>query len=371
MEPKTNQGAKGTTPAPQTIKPKQPTLSERFSNKVVQEFTGNIGNVSLSDHHRRLIQNYFIATDQSLKMAEEKRLKKSENYRDAIPVTWENVNMESLAISVVACAKIGLDPSLPNHINIIPYKNNRTGKYDIGFIDGYRGKELKAKKYGYDVPDAVTIKLVYQNEKFIPIYKDKDNKVEHYIHKPAEDPFNPGEIVGGYYYHDYFTSPEKNKLMFYSLAEILKRKPEYASTEFWGGEKTKYEKDDKTGKSKKIGSETVEGWFPEMCWKTIYRMAYNAITLDSEKIDENLMRLIENETNFEMNRDPDHLEALKESRRLAIEENLGKKEVNAEAVTYEEVDPVKAPLTPKEASPEPQVSQPAGNGELPMEGPGY
>lgn len=369
MEEKAPYGAKGTTPAPQKDNKKPATLSERFSNKVIQEFTGNVGNITLSDHHRRLIQNYFIATDQSLKMAEDKRLKKDEKYRDEVPVTWDNVNMESLAISVVACAKIGLDPSLPNHINIIPYKNNRTKKYDIGFIDGYRGKELKAKKYGFDVPDDIIVKLVHKNEKFTPIYKDKDNSIEHYLHKPAEDPFNPGEITGGYYYHSYTDCPEKNKLMFYNLAEILKRKPEYASTEFWGGEKTKWEKDEKTGKNKKVGTEQVEGWFSEMCWKTIYRMAYNAITLDSEKIDENLMRLIENERNFEINRDPDHLEALKESRRLAIEENLGKKEINAESVSYEEVgDPVKTPLTPKETSPEPL---PAGGNELFPEGPGY
>lgn len=359
MEAKTNQGAKGDTPALQNEK-KQVTLSERFSNKVIREFTGNVGNVVLSDHHKRLIQNYFISTDQSLKMAEEKRLKRSENYRDPVPVTWENVNMESLAISVVACAKIGLDPSLPNHINIIPYKNNRTGKYDIGFIDGYRGKELKAKKYGYDVPDNIIVKLVYKNEKFIPIYKDKDNSIESYIHKPAEDPFNPGEIVGGYYYHSYTEFPEKNKLMFYSIIDILKRKPEYASTEFWGGEKAKYEKDEKTGKNKKVGTESVDGWFPEMCWKTIYRLAYGAITLDSAKIDENLMRLIENEKNFEMNRDPDNLEALKGARRLAIERNLGKKEINTEDVQYEDVDTdnSKDPLTPKEADPETEAVRP-------------
>ena len=371
MEEQAAYGAKGNNPAPQTVKPKSPTLSERFSNKVVGEFTGNVGSVVLSDHHKRLIQNYFIATDQVLKMAEEKRLKKDEKYRDSVAVTWENVNMESLAISVVACSKIGLDPSLPNHINMIPYKNNRTGKYDIGFIDGYRGKELKAKKYGYDVPDAITVKLVYKNEKFTPIYKDKDNKVESYLHKPAPDPFNPGELIGGYYYHDYFESPEKNKLMFYSLAEIMKRKPEYASIEFWGGEKAKWEKDEKTGKNKKVGTEQVEGWFSEMCWKTIYRLAYNAITLDSEKIDEHLMKLIENEKTFEMNRDPDHMEALKESRRLSIEENAGKKEINTETVTYENVDDAKAkkeyPMTPEEAT---SQQAPAQN-ELPLEGPGY
>ena len=39
--------------------------------------------------------------------------------------------------------RIGLDPSQKNHINPIPYKNNAKNKYDIGFIEGYRGIELK------------------------------------------------------------------------------------------------------------------------------------------------------------------------------------------------------------------------------------
>ena len=311
------------------LKKIEPTFSERFSNMVIQEFTGNVGSVALTAFQKRLIQNYFISTDMALKTAEERRLKKSEQYRDLVPITWANVNMESLALNVVACAKIGFDPALPNHINMVPYKNNNTNKYDVDFIEGYRGIELKAKKYGYDMPDYVIVKLVYKNEKFTPVYKDKDNSVESYLHKPADDPFNPGDIVGGYYYHAFKELPEKNKLMFYNLHEIEKRKPQYASVEFWGGEKTIY----KDGK--KNGTEKVEGWFAEMCWKTLYRLAHNAITIDSEKIDENLMRIIENEALLESNRDPNHLENVRGN---AIAEKGNVQNLSIQDTNFEEVN---------------------------------
>lgn len=348
------------------LKKAEPTYSERFTNMVIHEFTGNVGNIQLSAHQKRLIQNYFIATDIQLKVAEEKRLKKSENYRDPIPVTWNNVNMESLALNVVACAKIGLDPALPNHINMVPYKNNKTNKYDIGFIDGYRGKELKAKKYGYDVPDFVTVKLVYKDEKFTPIYKDNDNSFETYLHKPAEDPFNPGEIIGGYYYHAWKDFPEKNKLMYYNLHEIEKRKPQYASVEFWGGEKPVYGEDGKkTGQKEK-----VEGWFSEMCWKTLYRLAYGSITIDSEKIDENLLRLIENEKNLEFNREPDNMETLRENTKKEIENKGNAKAFNVQDVQFEEIN------KPQPLNNKPEPAQLLSNlGKQPEnnepQGPGY
>jgi recombination protein RecT len=310
------------------IKKVEPTYSERFSSMVIHEFTGNVGNVQLTAFQKRLIQNYFISTDLALKTAEERRLKKTEKYRDALPITWPNVNMESLALNVVACAKIGFDPALPNHINMVPYKNNKTNKYDVGFIEGYRGKELKAKKYGYDMPDHVIVELVYSKDKFVPLKKDVNNKIEHYEFKIADNAFDRGDIIGGFYYHIFNENQEKNKIMFYNLAEIEKRKPEYASVEFWGGEKDKWEDGKKTGKEK------VEGWFPEMCWKTLYRLAYGAITIDSEKIDDNLMRIIENEKLLESNRDPQNLEAV---RNISIEEKGGKKTLDIQDTTFEEI----------------------------------
>lgn len=258
------------------------TVSERFTNKVIQEFTGGVGEIQLSDFQRRLAQNYFMAVDLALKTAEVNRQRKRRN-KDPLPVTWENIDMQELARDVVTYARIGLDPSQKNHINVIPFKNNATNKYDIGFIEGYRGIELKAVKYGLDVPDAVVVELVYSNDTFKIIKKDMNNKYESYEFEVV-NPFDRGEIVGGFYYHIYNDNPEKNKIVVFALADIEKRKPKYASTEFWGGEKDIWEN------GKKVGKEKVEGWYEKMCWKTIYRAAYSDVTIDSHKIDDDYLR---------------------------------------------------------------------------------
>lgn len=278
--------------------PKKLTASERFTNKVLAEFGSSVGQIALTEFQKRLAQNYFISIDSVIKAAEEKRLAKNERmsndkFRELVPVTWEYVNMESLARNVVAYARIGLDPAQKNHINMIPYKNNSTKKYDIGFIEGYRGLELKAIKYGLDVPDAVIVELVYSNDKFKPIKKSMNNPYENYDFEIV-DPFDRGEIKGGFYYHIYSKAPEKNKLVILSLKDIEKRKPKYASVEFWGGEKDEYGSDGKkTGKKEK-----VEGWYDKMCLKTISRAAYNDITIDSQKIDDDYLRVKQAETEF-------------------------------------------------------------------------
>ena len=259
----------------------QLTVSERFTNKVIEEFTGGVGEIQLSDFQRRLAQNYFMAVDIALKTAEVNRQRKRKN-KDPLPVTWENIDMQELARDVVTYARIGLDPSQKNHINP-PYKNNAKNKYDIGFIEGYRGIELKAVKYGLDVPDAVIVELVHKNDTFKVIKKDMNNKYESYEFEVV-NPFDRGEIIGGFYYHAYKDNPEKNKIVTFTLADIEKRKPQYASVEFWGGEKTVWED------GKPAGKEKVEGWYEKMCWKTIYRAAYSDITIDSQKIDDDYLR---------------------------------------------------------------------------------
>lgn len=266
------------------------TMSERFLNKVTAEFSNGVGEIALTTFQKRLAQNYFISIDANLKLADEKRVKSNasksnDNYKNNLAMTWANVNMESLARNVVSAARVGFDPAQKNHINMIPYKNSTTQKYDIGFIEGYRGMELKATKYGLDVPDGVIVELVFSNDKFKSIKKDHRNKVENFEFEIVND-FDRGKIIGGFYYHFYNENPQKNKLVVLNLKDIEKRKPQYASVEFWGGEKDEWKNGKKTGKK-----EVVEGWYDKMCWKTIYRAAYGDITIDSQKIDNDYMRL--------------------------------------------------------------------------------
>jgi len=267
----------------------QMSQSERFTNAVVKEFSSNNGAVTITPFQKKLCQNYFIKIDQTLKDAEKKRLAKSEQYRDPLPLTWENVNMSKLAIDVIAYSSVELDPTQPNHINIIPYKNTANNKYDMGFVIGYRGMELKAKKYGLEIPTDVVVELVYSNDKFKQFKKDRNNHVESYSFEITDD-FNRGDVVGGFWYHEFADHPEKNKIKVFSLKDIEKRKPAYASAEFWGGEKDKWEN------GKKVGKEKTEGWFEEMALKTISRNAFNAITIDSKKIDDNYLSIIQKET---------------------------------------------------------------------------
>jgi len=267
----------------------QITPSERFTIAVMKNFSQDNGGVQITPFQKRLCQSYFIKIDQMLKAAEIKRMAKSEQYRDALPYTWDSVNMNKLAVDVVSFSSVGLDPMQKNHLHPIPYKNSALNKYDISFTKGYNGIELVAKKYGVDVPDDVIVRIVYANEKFTPIYKDSENKKESFTHKASDNPFDKGDILGGYYYHIYFEFPEKNKLRVFSMKDIEKRIPKSASVEFWGGEKDVW----KNGQ--KVGKETTEGWKDEMVWKTIKRAAWDAINIDSQKIDDNIQKILSEE----------------------------------------------------------------------------
>lgn len=283
----------GTQETTQTPAPVQKTNAERFTEKVIKEFQSQAGTIELSDYQKRLCQRYFIKIDQVLQTAETKRLAKPEQYRDSLAITWNNVNMIQLAVDVVAYANVGLDPTQPNHINLIPYKNNATNKYDIGFIVGYKGTEIKSRKYGLDIPDNVVVELKYKTDKFKAIKKDINNPSEGYLFE-ITDEFNRGELEGGFYFLEYKNEPHKNKLRIFTKADIEKRKPAKASAEFWGGEKDVWEKNDQ-GRSVKTGTEKVEGWFEEMCFKTIYRAAYNSITIDAKKIDDSYLAILQKE----------------------------------------------------------------------------
>jgi recombination protein RecT len=291
---KGNGGIQLTTTA---VAQKELTQSERFMNMVVTQFTSGVGEIALTKFQQRLAQNYFIALDASLKVAEEKRLKKKGNKVEQTPITWQHVNMEKLSRDVVTYARIGFDPAQKNHINMVPFKNGTTGKYDIGFVEGYRGMELKAVKYGLDVPDMIIVEVVYSTDRFKSFKKDRNNAVESYDFEIVND-FDRGEIAGGFYYHLFNQTPEKNKLVVMNMKDILKRRPEKASAEFWGGEKDVWEWDDQKKQNVKNGTEMVEGWYEKMVWKTIYRAAHGDVTIDSQKIDDDYMNLKKAEMDF-------------------------------------------------------------------------
>jgi recombination protein RecT len=264
------------------------TPSERFTNSVLSNFASNNGKIQLTNFQEKLIQNYFIKLDSMLKDLDSKNNKKTEQYKEPLAYSWNNVNMSKLSTDVVAWSAIGLDPTQPNHVSLIPYKNKETNKWDIGFLPGYNGLEIKAKKYGLDVPDFFICELKYTSDIFKSIKKDMNNRIEGYVFEITNE-FNRGEVEGGFYYHVYIDNPEKNRLKTFSLQDIEKRKPTYASAEFWGGQKQKWTN------GQKDGFEKIEGWFAEMAEKTIKRACYNSVNIDASKIDDNYLKTIEGE----------------------------------------------------------------------------
>jgi len=260
--------------------------SERFTNKVMQEFSGNIvGGLQITDFQRQLIQGYFIGIDRALKIAEESRVAKNDSNRDhkydvTLACTWDNVNLTDLALDVVHYARMGLDMMQDNHLYPVPFRNKKTDKYDVTLMPGYNGIQYIAEKYAVETPMDTIIELVYSTDIFKPIKKCKDNIIESYEFTIV-NPFDRGEVVGGFGYIKY-DDPTKNKLILMKLSDILKRKPKYAAAEFWGGKAKRWE----NGKQVEV---ELEGWFDEMCLKTLKREVYSSkhIPRDPKKIDDN------------------------------------------------------------------------------------
>ncbi len=284
----------------------QANMSERFMNKVLQEFSGSVGEFQITDYQRQLIQGYFIGVDRALKTAESERIRKNERnnnheYDNKVPVTWANVNMADLALDVVHYARLGLDTMQANFITPIPYLNNKTNQYDVNLMLGYNGIKYIAEKYALEPPRAVTIELVYQSDNFRPYKRGRDNDVEGYDFE-ITNPFDRGKIVGGFGYIEY-SDARKNELVIMSMKDIEKRKPPYASPNFWGGG-TRKEWQTVNGKRQQVEVE-VEGWFDEMCRKTLIREVYSPkhILLDPRKVDENYQYMRQREAQLQAAQD--------------------------------------------------------------------
>jgi recombination protein RecT len=150
---------------------------------------------------------------------------------------------------------------------------------------GYAGMEQKARNFAIEYPKDIVFKVVYANDKFQEIVKDRDNPINTVIHQVV-DSFNRGEIVGGYWWK-IFEDETKNEVKVLTLRDIEKRKPKNASVEFWGGDKAVWKNGNKTNQT-----EAVDGWFEEMVMKTIKRHCFDSFILSSEKMNEYATRFM-------------------------------------------------------------------------------
>ena len=244
-----------------------PSASQRFTDVIMREFTDSTGMTKLTPHQKNLIQGYFIGCDNALRTAEAKRQKDADGKGDwaqkaaaTTPYTWNNVNIDGkLAQRVVVYAKLGLDMTLPNHLFPIPYMNGKNGKYDLNFQEGYRGKEIKTKKYSFYTIKNMRYELVYSNDEFKVGKKDAFHTQDTYEFN-IKNPFDRGELVGGFAYIE-FDDPQRNILLIMSKADIEKRHAVAKSQDFW------------------------KKWYDEMALKTVVSAACGKVTLDPEKID--------------------------------------------------------------------------------------
>lgn len=276
----------------QTPEKEKDSPSKRFTEMVLKEYQVSTGVNNFTPDQTRRVQNYFVKMDMILADNETKRLSRSEDKRDALAFTWAHMNLERFAQDVAIFSQLGLDPMMPNHINLIPYKNARTNKFDIGFIRGYKGLEIVARNFGVNCPDEIVCELVYSNDTFRMFKKDRNNLIASYEFQ-INSPFDRGEIVGGFIFKEHHSNSALDSIEEMTLEEILKRKPKYASPEFWGGEKDVW----KNGK--KDGTEKVEGWFKEMCQKTLQRKGWNSVTIDGSRVNQAFVSMTKSEVAHE------------------------------------------------------------------------
>lgn len=294
------------------VQKKELTASERFTGMVINEFQGNVGQLNLNEYQKQLIRNYFIGIDNALKIAEERRSYSKKKANDPA-ITWQNVNMNKLAVDVVQNAKLGLDMAVTNHLSVVPYLNGKTNKYDLNLMPGYEGLRYVAIKYAiYPIID-IRVELIHKNDKFKMTSK---NNVECYEFD-IENPFDRGGVIGGFGYIRY-QDETRNKLVVMSKAELLKRKPSTAAAEFWGGEKDKWEN------GKKVGTETIEGWQEEMLYKTMVRATCKKVPLDPKKINESYIYVMESAENY-------YVESQEDKVNQEIEENANKELIDIKA----------------------------------------
>lgn len=320
--------------------------AERFFitvDRMLAEATGV--KTETSDYQKRLIQSYFVMIDEALKTAESKR----NEARNEIPYIWNNVDMEDLALQIKDNSKLGLDPAIPNHLSAIPRLNRHTGKYVIGLMQGYTGKEFIAKKYAAEPILSLTIELVRDTDTFKVLKKNSERQHDDYIFE-VNEPFKRGKVIGGFGYIEY-EDERKNKLVVMNLSDMDKRKPEYAeSSKFW------------------------KGWTDEMYYKTLVRFVCHSrnIPQDPLKIEEAINRQKVKELQFARLEAESNVEAA-----LDAAELIGFKDIGGddEIEEPEIEEPKKLPQNKKnpeiieihDAASPPPAEQPEEIEELPFE----
>lgn len=250
-----------------TIANRNATPSERFMQTTIKQYLSDVGKAEVSDYEKTLLQHIFIRIDMTI---QEYNAKQGANGQ----ISWQNINMKKLAIDAVNRAKLGLDALIPGFLYAILYRNGKQdGLFDVDLRVGYKGEEYYTVKGSMFGLKHIYKRLVYGDEKLIVYPKGRNNPVEGYELKLTDDPFNRGELRGGFAYLEY-EDPERNELVILSKADIEKRHKIAQSDKFWGP------------------------WYDEMALKTIVHAAAKKVAIDPEKVNVTALVAAESEEEY-------------------------------------------------------------------------
>ena len=237
-----------------TIVKREATPSERFTAAVQRQFAAEVGNLNFSAYEKTLAQHLFIKIDAALIEAETKRKDSSKP-----AVTWANVNMTKIAIDAVNRVQLGIDALIPGSLYPITYLNDRTKKYDVDLRVGYKGEMYYKCEASVKPVKNVRVELVYTTDNFTVYKAGLKNSIEGYDFEITQ-PFDRGEIVGGFGYIEYLDGTD-NVLVTISKAEIDKYRGKAMGDKFWGE------------------------WYAEMAYKTIVHRLMSKIVIDPAKVN--------------------------------------------------------------------------------------
>ena len=240
------------------IQKSEQTVSERFVEKVRQEFEGAVGHgVAFTSYEKQLASNLYIHIDTSLKAFEAKRLKDKDNNKLAF--IWSNIDMQELAVNAVHRIRLGLDALIPNHIHTIPYFNSKTGKYNLDLQIGYKGKDYYRRKMAVTQPKDIRYELIYDGDHFKALPKDGKRNVESYEFE-IPDPWNREKVIGAFGYIIY-SDPERNKLVIVKEKDFKKIEAKAKASNFW------------------------REWPDKMRYKTLVHRTTDHLEIDPEKVN--------------------------------------------------------------------------------------
>ena len=242
---------------------KEATPSLRFTQMVERQYSTEVGHLDMTDHERQLLQHLFIKCDTAFIEANSKQGK------DQLPIVWKNINMTKLAIDAVHRIRLGLDALIPGHVFPIAYYNKDTKQYDIDLRIGYKGEAYYIRQASMRPIKDIRVELVFSTDEFIVYKKGLSSKVEGYDFH-VKQPFDRGDLVGGFAYLEYEDESE-NVLIILSKKAFEKYRSVAKSNTFWSQ------------------------WYEEMCYKTLVHRIADKVTIDPQKISAQAMAAVQSD----------------------------------------------------------------------------